>query len=77
MISMVDIVIGETTHDGTRSVEFVVRNAEKKLKIFAGTIVGSIVRPDDGVAGWREPDTLEEYRPGCASFAARSLRNFT
>lgn len=70
MISMVDIVVGETTHDGTRSVE-------KKLKIFAGTIVGSIVRPDDGVAGWREPDTLEEYRPGCASFAARSLRNFT
>lgn len=28
-------------------------------------------------AGWREADTLEEYRPGCASFAARSLRNFT
>lgn len=30
MISMVDIVVGETMHDGTRSVEFVVRNAEKK-----------------------------------------------
>lgn len=63
------------THDGTRSV-VVVRNAKKKLKIFARTIVDPIVSPD-GVADWREPDTLEEYRPGCASFAARSLRNFT
>lgn len=48
-------------------------NAKKKLKIFDRR---SVVSPD-GVAGWREPDTLEEYRPGCASFAARSLRNFT
>lgn len=49
---------------------------EEKIKDFARTIVDPIVSPD-GVADWREPDTLEEYRPGCASFAARSLRNFT